>query len=66
MGLSRLCKSVQEFTKGLLDIHGQHDQQSLLSARAQLDVLDGFGHLKELRETFAHSVPGMAPDTENY
>ena len=26
----------------LIDIHGQHEQQSLLSAYAQLDVLDAF------------------------
>ncbi len=33
----------------LVDIHGQHDQQSLLAPGVQLDVLDAFGHLKDLR-----------------
>ena len=37
----------------LIDIHGQHEQQSLLSAYAQLDVLDAFGHLKGVRREYA-------------
>ena len=45
-------QGVQELTRSLLDIHGQHDQQSLLSAQAQLDVLDGFAGTKTLRETY--------------
>src|SRR5574338_261461 len=30
----------------LVDIHGQHDQQSLLAPDVQLDTLDAFGHLR--------------------
>lgn len=39
----------------LVDIHGQHDHQSLTRARTQLDLLDAFGgsRLLELREQFA-------------
>ena len=33
----------------LVDIHGQHDQQSLLVSGVQLDTLDAFGHLRDLR-----------------
>jgi DNA repair protein RecN (Recombination protein N) len=33
----------------LVDIHGQHDQQSLLAAGAQLEALDAFGRLAPLR-----------------
>ncbi|MCP9447316.1 MAG: DNA repair protein RecN [Nitrospira sp.] len=33
----------------LIDIHGQHDQQSLLAPATQLEVLDAFGRLYELR-----------------
>ena len=33
----------------LIDIHGQHDQQSLLAPRVQLDALDAFGQLRDLR-----------------
>lgn len=40
---------LEEFGGTLVDIHGQHDQQSLLSISTQLDVLDAFGRLQELR-----------------
>ncbi|MCS6897562.1 MAG: AAA family ATPase, partial [Nitrospira sp.] len=33
----------------LVDIHGQHDQQSLLVPSTQLEALDAFGRLRELR-----------------
>ncbi|HEX2055288.1 MAG TPA: DNA repair protein RecN [Nitrospiraceae bacterium] len=33
----------------LVDIHGQHDQQSLLSPGMQLEAMDAFGGLHELR-----------------
>jgi DNA repair protein RecN (Recombination protein N) len=32
----------------LVDIHGQHDHQSLLSARNHVRILDGFGQLQNL------------------
>ena len=38
-----------EFGGTLLDIHGQHDQQSLLASQAQLDALDAFGRLHTVR-----------------
>lgn len=41
--------ALEEFAGTLIDIHGQHDQQSLLSTSAQLEVLDAFGRLLELR-----------------
>ena len=34
----------------LLDIHGPHDHQSLLSSRCQLELLDTFGDLAALRK----------------
>ncbi len=48
-------QGVQTLARSLLDIHGQHDQQSLLSVQAQLDVLDSFGRTKTLRETYAQT-----------
>ncbi len=48
--------SVQElerFAGLLVDIHGQHEQQSLLATSAQLDALDGFARLGSLRERYA-------------
>ena len=43
---------LEEFGGTLVDIHGQHDQQSLLSTATQLDVLDAFGRLQELRREY--------------
>ena len=40
---------LEEFGGTLLDIHGQHDQQSLLASQAQLDALDAFGRLHDVR-----------------
>lgn len=43
---------LETFAGTLIDIHGQHDQQSLLSSSAQLDVLDAFGQVRELRDRY--------------
>ena len=37
----------------LVDIHGQHEQQSLLSSKVQMHVLDAFGGLLALRDEYA-------------
>ncbi|HSV90098.1 MAG TPA: DNA repair protein RecN [Nitrospiraceae bacterium] len=46
-----LCplRVLEELGGTLVDIHGQHEQQSLLVPAKQLDALDGFGRLYELR-----------------
>ncbi|MEC4673196.1 MAG: AAA family ATPase, partial [Nitrospirota bacterium] len=44
---------MQELGEHLVDVHGQHEQQSLLSARVQLDLVDAFGGLLELRDRYA-------------
>ena len=36
----------------LVDIHGQHDTQSLFRSATQLDLLDSFGALMDVRESF--------------
>ena len=46
---------VQKLARWLIDIHSQHDQQSLLSSQAQLEVLDGFGDTKNLRERLGNA-----------
>jgi DNA repair protein RecN (Recombination protein N) len=43
---------LEEFGGTLVDIHGQHDQQSLLSSSIQLNVLDSFGNLQGLRTQY--------------
>src|SRR5919106_6052495 len=44
---------IQSLAGTLIDIHGQHEQQSLLSAQAQLEALDAFGGLRPLRQDYA-------------
>ena len=46
-----LCplRVLEELGGTLVDIHGQHEQQSLLATAKQLDALDAFGRLFELR-----------------
>ncbi|MEC9006236.1 MAG: AAA family ATPase, partial [Nitrospirota bacterium] len=51
-GTTTPLHQLQELGRLLLDIHGQHDQQSLLSSRVQLELVDAFGGLGELREAF--------------
>jgi DNA repair protein RecN (Recombination protein N) len=41
--------TLQRLAGTLVDIHGQHDQQSLLAPKTQLDLLDAFGQLMDLR-----------------
>jgi DNA repair protein RecN (Recombination protein N) len=49
-----LCslRVLEELGGTLVDIHGQHEQQSLLALLKQLDALDAFGRLFELRERY--------------
>lgn len=51
-GAATPLHQLQELGRLLLDIHGQHDQQSLLSSRVQLELVDAFGGLGQLREAF--------------
>ncbi len=43
---------LEELGGALVDVHGQHDQQSLLSGAAQLEALDAFGRLQGMREEY--------------
>ncbi len=45
-------QTIQDVGRQLVDIHGQHDQQSLLSPKAQLELLDAYGGLQCLVERF--------------
>ena len=42
-------RTLEELGGTLVDIHGQHEQQSLLSQAAQLEALDAFGRTLDLR-----------------
>lgn len=43
----------------LADIHGQHEHQSLLSPERQLEMLDAFGGLSDLREKAGRVAAGL-------
>ena len=45
-------QTLQEFGRQLVDIHGQHEQQSLLSPKTQLELLDAYGGLQGLVDRF--------------
>jgi DNA repair protein RecN (Recombination protein N) len=49
-----LCplRMLEELGGTLVDIHGQHEQQSLLSHAAQLEALDAFGRTPDLRARY--------------
>jgi DNA repair protein RecN (Recombination protein N) len=49
-----LCplRVLEELGGTLVDIHGQHEQQSLLAPAKQLDAVDGFGVVLPLRERY--------------
>jgi len=49
---------LEELGGTLVDIHGQHEQQSLLATTKQLEALDEFGRLTELREQYEHTYQG--------
>lgn len=43
---------LEQLGGALVDVHGQHEQQSLLSSSAQLEALDAFGRLQHLRQDY--------------
>lgn len=45
--------TLQEIGRGLVDIHGQHDHQSLLYPDHQIDLLDAYGQILSLREEYS-------------
>src|SRR5262249_34921131 len=49
-------KSIGEL---LVDIHGQHESHSLLQPAYQLQLLDGFGHLTDLRAKYMSQAEGV-------
>ncbi|HNI67146.1 MAG TPA: DNA repair protein RecN [Nitrospira sp.] len=43
---------LEELGGALVDVHGQHEQQSLLSPSVQVDALDAYGRLHPLRQEY--------------
>ena len=50
-GLSSL-RVLEELGGTLVDVHGQHEQQSLLAPARQLEAVDAFGSLQSMRELY--------------
>jgi len=48
-------QALKQLGDALVDIHGPHDHQSLLSADYQLDILDAFGHTDEPRTAYSQA-----------
>jgi DNA repair protein RecN (Recombination protein N) len=49
-GLSIPVRTLRELGRALVDLHGQHDHQSLLNIDQHLNFLDGFGGLQTARK----------------
>ncbi|MDP6779510.1 MAG: DNA repair protein RecN [Candidatus Latescibacteria bacterium] len=54
------ARSLQTLGKALVDLHGQHEHQSLLDVGRHIDFLDGFGELGDLREEATEAFRRMA------
>lgn len=46
--------TLEEITRGLVDIYGQHEHHSLLRPETHLDILDAYGDLSGLRDEYAN------------
>jgi DNA repair protein RecN (Recombination protein N) len=52
-GSATTLNVLKELGDGLVDLHGPHDHQSLLSVERQLDLLDSFAGAETLREKYS-------------
>jgi DNA repair protein RecN (Recombination protein N) len=57
-GSLRPLRVLEDLGGTLVDIHGQHEQQSLLATSKQLDALDAFGRLHGLRGRYEQAHHG--------
>ncbi len=51
--------TLAEIAAELVDLHGQHEHQSLLNAERQLDLLDSYASLTNLRDDLAAQVRAL-------
>jgi DNA repair protein RecN (Recombination protein N) len=54
-GGSATLATLEKIGRGLVDIHGQHQHQSLLHPEMHLDLLDDFGRLRDRRRELSES-----------
>ncbi len=60
---------MREVASYLIDLHGQHEHQSLLRVKTHLDLLDGFGNLSDQRSSYQftyHQVMLMTRELEDF
>ena len=59
-GLQVAARDLQEITDLLVDVHGQHEHQSLLNVKNHLSLLDRYGKLQEevkrYQESFRRTI----------
>ena len=58
-GVSVTAEFLQRVGRQLINIHGQHDNQSLLRVSSHLDFLDGYGKLLPLRQKVTESFQAL-------
>lgn len=51
-GMPATATILKEICSGLINIHGQHDNQSLLNPSRHIDILDSFAQNEELRNKY--------------
>jgi len=57
---------MREVAAHLIDLHGQHEHQSLLRVQTHLNLIDGFGGLAGLRLTYASQYDRVENLLKNY
>ncbi|MED5241945.1 MAG: AAA family ATPase, partial [SAR324 cluster bacterium] len=58
-GVSVTAEFLQKIGRQLINIHGQHDNQSLLRVSSHLEFLDGYGRLQPLRQEVSVSYQAL-------
>ncbi|MCK5528901.1 MAG: AAA family ATPase, partial [Kiritimatiellae bacterium] len=58
-GCSATVQMLKKLGNLLVDMHGPHDHQSLLSREFQLEMLDSFAQLAEVNQKYKHSYREM-------
>lgn len=55
---------IKEFNAVLLDFHGQRDQQKLFDVEYQLELLDKYGDLEDIRNSYQHKYQELLQKTD--
>lgn len=58
--------TLAELVRGLVDISGQHEQQSLMAVEQHIVILDAFGQLGPQRQAFRHAYEALRAVEREY